>query len=122
MREQIINIIFFTKIEPTFSFFCLGTLRVGEVVTLSESECKVKETFNNIKYNWTFEMNNLLGKSLRVLATLDNDLIEVERAWIPKGSPKKIYYFSRSALYRDGSHQRNKIISFRDHNYYVVIL
>ena len=90
---------------PNCIFFETGLLNIGDLVILSESESKVKESFYRTKYVWDDEMKYMLGKEWRVLAVLKNDIIALPS---PDGSQNGKWYFHRSVVHESG----NQILLF----------
>ena len=81
-------------------FFDTGVLKIGDLVILSESESKVKESFGRIKYVWVDKMKNMLGKEWRVLEILQGDIIALPS---PDGSQDGKWYFHRSVVHESGN-------------------
>ena len=69
------------------------------MVVLSNSDTKVKESFNTIKYDWSDRMRSMLGKKLKVLAVLENGIIALPS---PDGSQKGKWYFLKSVIHKSG--------------------
>ena len=76
-----------------------GSLNVGDEVVLSKSEFEVKQSFNLINYNWSDKMRKMLGKKLKVLAVLENDIIALPS---PDGSQNGKWYFLKSVVHKPG--------------------
>ena len=93
--------IYRVKLVKTFiSLPPLGSLNVGDVVVLSNSESEVKESFNSISYDWSEKMRGMLGKKLKVVAVLENGIIALPS---PDGSQNGRWYFMKSVVHKPGT-------------------
>ena len=77
-----------------------GVILIGDVVVLSDSESKVKESFNNTKHVWNDQMKSMLGKRWQVLDVLQDGIIALPSA---DGSQDgTINYFHQSVVQKSG--------------------
>ena len=80
-------------------FFETEALKIGDLVILSGSESKVKESFDRTQYVWDDKMKHMLGKEFRVLL-FDGDIIALPS---PDGSQGGKWYFHRSVVHKLGN-------------------
>ena len=100
-------------LSSTKHLFHLEHLQVGDLVTISKSEMRVKTSFENLytilsgrltKIEWGDDMRDMLGKTYMVLGVYENDVIALPS---PNGSQRGKsqdgkFYFNKSCVRKIG--------------------
>jgi len=95
--------------DGQFMYLPQVSLKKGDIITLSNSESKVKQSFDNIGFIWIDQMKGMLGKRFPVLDIFKPQSSNTKIVALPSpdGSQNGKWYFSMDVVKKETYRESN---------------